>query len=66
MKPHYADVKITEINAIRRYASGFPYDENGKQTEVCLDGKWKFRLCKNPFEIPVGYEKDDADLSSFG
>ena len=66
MKPHYADVKVTEINAIRRYASGFPIDENGKETAVCLDGKWKFAFCKNPSEIPVGYEKDGADLSSFG
>ena len=66
MKPHYADVKVTEINAIRRYASGFPLDEDGKETAVCLDGKWKFAFCKNPSEIPVGYEKDGADLSSFG
>lgn len=66
MKPHYADVKVTEINAIRRYASGFPIDENGKETAVCLDGKWKFAFCKNPSEIPVGYEKEGADLSSFG
>ena len=66
MKPHYADVKVTEINAIRRYASGFPLDENGKETAVCLDGKWKFAFCKNPSEIPVGYEKEGADLSSFG
>ncbi len=66
MKPHYADVKVTEINAIRRYASGFPIDENGKETAVCLDGKWKFAFCNNPSEIPVGYEKEGADLSSFG
>ena len=66
MKPHYADVKVTEINAIRRYASGFPLDENGKETAVCLDGKWKFAFCNNPSEIPVGYEKEGADLSSFG
>lgn len=66
MKPHYADVKVTEINAIRRYACGFPLDENGKETAVCLDGKWKFAFCKNPSEIPVGYEKEGADLSSFG
>lgn len=66
MKPHYADVKITEINAIRRYASGFPIDENGKETAVCLDGKWKFAFCNTPQEIPAGYEKEGADLSSFG
>ena len=66
MKPHYADVKVTEINAIRRYASGFPLDEDGKETAVCLDGKWKFAFCNNPSEIPVGYEKEGADLSSFG
>lgn len=66
MIPHYADVKVTEINAIRRYASGFPLDEKGNETAVCLDGKWKFRFCKDPSEIPVGYEKEGADLSSFG
>lgn len=66
MKPHYADVKVTEINAIRRYASGFPLDKDGKETVVCLDGNWKFKFCNTPSEIPVGYEKEGADLSSFG
>ena len=65
MKP-YLDVKTTEINAIKRYASGFPLDENGRETAVCLDGKWKFRFCNTPSEIPAGYEKEGADLSSFG
>lgn len=65
MKPHYADVNVTEINAIRRYASGFPVDKDGKETVVCLDGKWKFAFCKNPSRIPVGYEKEGADLSAF-
>lgn len=66
MKPHYADVNVTEINAIRRYASGFPIDADGNEKTVCLDGKWKFAFCKNPSEIPSGYEKDGADLSAFG
>ena len=66
MKPHYADVNVTEINAVRRYACGFPFDENGKETAVCLDGNWKFAFCKDPSEIPAGYEKEGADLSSFG
>lgn len=65
MKPHYADVNVTEINAVRRYASGFPIDKDGKETVVCLDGKWKFAFCKNPSEIPAGYEKEGADLSAF-
>ena len=64
--PRYADVKVTEINAVKRYASGFPFDENGKEKICCLDGKWKFAFCKTPSAIPVGYEKEGADLSSFG
>lgn len=52
-------------NALRRYASGFPYCEDGKSSEVCLDGDWKFAFCENVYAIPEGYEKEGADLSSF-
>ena len=62
----WKELKSYDINSITRYAAGFPYDENGKQTAVCLDGEWAFCLVENPDLIPVGYEQEDAELNGFG
>lgn len=62
----WKELKSYDINSITRYASGFPYDEDGNQTCVCLDGEWAFCLVENPDLIPVGYEQEDAELNGFG
>ncbi|MDE6967780.1 MAG: hypothetical protein K2P12_03895, partial [Clostridia bacterium] len=53
------------VNSIKRYAAGFPYNEKGETTAVCLDGEWDFCWVQNPKLIPLGYEKEGAILEGF-
>ena len=54
---YWKELKSYNVNSIKRYASGFPYDEKGNITAVCLDGEWDFKWVANPDLIPEGYEK---------
>ena len=62
---YWKELKSYNVNSIKRYASGFPYDEKGNITAVCLDGEWDFKWVANPDLIPEGYEKVGAKLDGF-
>ena len=62
---YWKELKSYNVNSIERYAAGFPYDEKGETTAVCLDGEWDFKLVPNPKMIPVDYEKVGAELKDF-
>lgn len=56
---------VYDVNAIQRYASGFPLDAEGNPSAVSLDGEWDFRLVPNPSQVPAGYEMPGAKLTGF-
>ncbi len=62
MKEIYNDLSVFNINSMTRYGAGFPQMDDAV---VCLNGEWKFFFAQNVKEIPVGYEKEGADLSNF-
>ena len=62
---YWKELKSYNVNSIERYAAGFPYDEKGETTAVCLDGEWDFKLVPNPKMISVDYEKVGAELKDF-
>lgn len=62
---YWKELKSYNVNSIKRYASGFPYDEKGNITAVCLDGECDFKWVANPDLIPEGYEKVGAKLDGF-
>lgn len=62
---YWKELKSYNVNSIKRYASGFPYDEKGNATAVCLDGEWDFKWVANPDLIPEGYEQVGAKLEGF-
>ena len=57
---YWRKLSVYDVNSVTRYASGFPLDEKGNPTSVCLDGEWNFKLVANPNEIPRGYELPEA------
>lgn len=65
MQNYWNDKNIFNINSIKRYASGFPLNEELQPKTRLLNGEWLFRFCNNVFEIPEGYQAEDADLSGF-
>lgn len=62
---YWKKLSICDVNSIKRYASGFPIDNDGNATSVCLDGEWDFKLVSNPNQIPQGYELPEAELKDF-
>ncbi len=62
---YWKKLSAYDVNSIKRYASGFPLDEEGNATAKCLDGEWDFRLVENPSKIPQGYESVGATLENF-
>ena len=58
MKDFWPQPHIYNINAIDRYASGFPYDENNNKKVINLNGEWLFKYCENPQSIPKGFENE--------
>ncbi len=63
---------ITGINKLPPHVETVPYenlktlfaDEVEKSAFYkSLNGKWKFRFSKNPFEVPEGFHKTDYDAS---
>ena len=62
---YWRKLSVYDVNSVTRYASGFPLDEKGNPTSVCLDGEWNFKLVANPNEIPRGYELPEAELKDF-
>ncbi len=58
MKDFWRQPHIYNINAIDRYASGFPYDENNNKKVINLNGEWLFKYCENPQSIPKGFENE--------
>ncbi|MBD5087181.1 MAG: DUF4981 domain-containing protein [Clostridiales bacterium] len=62
---YWKKLSAYDVNSIKRYASGFPIDEEGNATSVCLDGEWDFKLVSNPKQIPYGYELPEAELKDF-
>ena len=65
MKDFWRKGRIYNVNSIERYASGFPLDQNNSYKTVALNGDWFFKYCNNVEEIPQGFEKVGADLSTF-
>lgn len=65
MKDFWRKARIYNVNSIERYASGFPLDQNNSYKTVSLNGDWFFKYCNNVEEIPHGFEKVGADLSTF-
>ena len=63
---YWKKLSVYDVNSIKRYASGFPLDENGEVTAQCLDGEWDFKLVPNPKSVPLGYESVGAQLDGFG
>lgn len=63
---YWKKLSVYDVNSIKRYASGFPLDENGEATAQCLDGEWDFKLVPNPKSVPLGYESVGAQLDGFG
>lgn len=62
---YWRKLSVYDVNSVTRYASGFPLDEKGNPTSVCLDGEWNFKLVANPNEVPRGYELPEAELKDF-
>lgn len=62
---YWKKLSVYDVNSIKRYASGFPLDENGEATAQCLDGEWDFKLVPNPKSVPLGYESVGAQLDGF-
>lgn len=48
---YWKKLSVYDVNSIKRYASGFPLDENGEATAQCLDGEWDFKLVPNPKSV---------------
>ena len=65
MKDFWRKSRVYNVNSIERYASGFPLDQNNNYRTISLNGDWSFKYCENVNEIPQGFEKLGADLSSF-
>lgn len=61
----YNNKNIFNINTVTRYASGFPLDENNNVKTVLLNGKWKFKFCKNVKEVIPDFYKEEFDDSGF-
>lgn len=62
MREFYNDLKVFNINSLRRYAAGFPKLEGAT---VSLNGKWDFFFAKTPKMIPQGYQNEGAVLTDF-
>ena len=65
-KPYFNDINVYNLNAIERYASGFPLDQKGNPKIRSLDGMWKFKYCESVSKIPLGFWELDSDNSDFG
>ncbi len=62
MREYYNDLRVFNINCLRRYAAGFPALQGAT---VSLNGKWDFFFAKNPKLIPQGYQEVGAPLTGF-
>lgn len=65
MKNYWKDFSVYNINSIDRYASGFPLDQKGNYKIQSLNGKWKFKFCKNITEVPDNFYLPQANISDF-
>lgn len=66
MPKYWNDINIFDVNTIKRYASGFPLDFEGRQKVRLLNGEWNFKFCENIDAVPAEYYKDGYDISGFG
>jgi beta-galactosidase len=41
------------------------FDPSLSPAVLSLDGTWKFRWCRNPFEVPAGFEAEAFDASAW-
>ena len=57
---NWSKLSVYNINAEKRYAAGFPLDEDGNPTAECLDGEWDFKFVKKASDVPEGYEQPGA------
>lgn len=65
MPKFWNDVKVFDVNTVKRYGSGFPLDSEFNPKIKSLSGKWSFKFCKNVNEVPERYQAVDADISDF-
>lgn len=65
MRNYWKDFSVYKVNVEDRYASGFPIDINGEYKTQLLNGKWKFKFCKNYLEVPDKFYLPETDLSDF-
>ena len=62
---NWSKLSVYNINAEKRYAAGFPLDEDGNPTAERLDGEWDFKFVKKASDVPKGYEQPGAKAEGF-
>ena len=62
---NWSKLSVYNINAEKRYAAGFPLDEDGNPTAERLDGEWDFKFVKKASDVPEGYEQPGAKAEGF-
>ncbi|MDD4315587.1 MAG: glycoside hydrolase family 2 TIM barrel-domain containing protein [Clostridia bacterium] len=65
MQRFWNDKNVFNINSIKRYAGGFPLNEDSTSRTKLLNGKWRFRFCKSVYDVPAEYQLEGADLNGF-
>lgn len=56
---------LYDVNSIKRYAAGFPYDKYSNLCTQNLNGDWLFKFCPSVRDIPEGFYKTENANSDF-